>query len=37
MAVVVIAEVDIHLPILGFLPGQGKWMAAVVTEQQPPK
>ena len=31
-AVVVGAEVDIHLPILEFLPGQSKWMTAAVAE-----
>lgn len=36
-AVVVGAEVDIHIPVLEFLPGQGQWMTATVAEQQPPK
>ena len=31
-AVMVGAEVDIHLPILELLPGQGQWMTAAVTE-----
>ena len=31
-AVVVGAEVDIHLPILKLLPGQGQWMVAAVAE-----
>ena len=35
--VVVGAEVDVHLPILELLPGQGQRMAAAVTEQQSPK
>lgn len=36
-AVVVGAEVDIHLPILEFLSGQGQRMTVAVTEQQPSK
>ena len=36
-AIVVGAEVDIHLPVLELLPGQGQWMTAAVTEQQPSK
>ena len=36
-AVVMGAKVDIHLPILELLPGQGQRMTAAVTEQQPPK
>ena len=36
-AVVVSAEVDVHHPILEFLPGQGQRMAAAVTKQQPTK
>ena len=35
--IVVGAEVDIHLPILEFLLGQGQWMTAAVAKQQPPK
>ena len=33
VAVVVGAEVDIHLPILELLPGQGQRMTATVTKQ----
>ena len=36
-AVVVGAEVNIHLSVLELLPGQGKRMAAAVTKQQPSK
>ena len=36
-AVVVGTDVDVNLPILEFLPGQGKWMAAAVAKQQPSK
>ena len=36
-AVVVGAEVNVHLSILELLSGQGQRMAAAVTEQQPPK
>ena len=36
-AVVVGAEVNVHLPILELLPGQGKWMAVAVAKQQTPK
>mgnify|MGYP003314155604 CR=1 FL=1 len=36
-AVVVGGEVDIHLPTLELLSRAGKWMAAAVAEQQPPK
>ena len=36
-AVVVSAEVDVHHPILEFLPGQGQRMTAAVTKQQPTK
>ena len=32
-AVVVGAEVDIHLPILELLPGQGQRMTAAIAEQ----
>ena len=36
-AVVVGTEVDVHLPIFEFLPGQGQRMAAAVAEQQTTK
>ena len=36
-AVVVGAEVDIHLSILELLPGQGQRMTAAVAKQQTPK
>ena len=36
-AVVVGAEVDVHLPVLELLPGQGQRMATAVAEQHPPK
>ena len=36
-SVMVGTEVDIHLPILEFLSGQGQRMTAAVAEQQPPK
>ena len=32
-AVVVGTEVDINLPVLEFLPGQGKWIAAAVAKE----
>lgn len=36
-AIVMGTEVDIHLAILEFLPGQGKRMAAAVAKQQSTK
>ena len=32
-AIVVGVEVNIHLPVLELLPGQGQWMAAAVTKE----
>ena len=31
------AEVNIHLPVLEFLPGQGQWMAAAVAKENSTK
>jgi hypothetical protein len=36
-AVVVGAEVNVHLPVFEFLPGWGQRMTAAVAKQHPPK
>ena len=36
-AAVVSAEVNIHLPVLELLPGQGQWMAAAVAKENSTK
>ena len=36
-AVVVGAEIDVHLPVLELLPGQGQWMAAAVAKENSTK